>query len=320
VKYIGFLGYALGALTAGAAAVYVIVYLYRWEWQRALLSGVLLLVIEVFLATAAVLGRVARLERRLTERDARAEEVLRRTAASPARSPTPTPSPSPDAVGPFRWLGGADSRGGGSTFVFVPVLVAAGAVLSVAAVVIQRLAAATVRPGAERRLAGRLDSLAAPPGGILGGGPRLAEEPPVPPARPLRLLALGVAALAAALLVAAAVEAISDATQTRPQAAPDSAASTIVFRVEIRDAARDAAALAHAADELWSNCRRSMSTLPEGHALTRLRGQVYAGVLRPALSGHDMWRLRGCLSDATADRALATVLGEGQASPGAPDR
>jgi hypothetical protein len=317
VRYIGFLGYALGALTAGAAAVYVVVYLYRWEWQRALLSGVLLLVIEVFLATAAVLGRVARLERRLTESDARAEEMLRRLAASRARSP----APSPDAAAPrFRWLGGTDSRGGGPTFVFVPVLVAAGAALSVVAVVIQRIAAATVRPGAERRLAGRLASLGAPPGGILGNGPRLADQPPVPPARPLRLLALGVAVLAAAALVAAAVDAISDATQTRPEAAPDSAASTVVFRVEVRNATPGPGALAHAADELWSNCRRSTSKLPEGHALTRLEGPVYAGVVRPALSGHDMKRLRGCLGDATADRVLATVLGEGQAPPGAPDR
>ena len=44
-----YLSYVFGGVSAAAAAGYLIVYLYRWEWQRAILSGVLLLVIEGFL-------------------------------------------------------------------------------------------------------------------------------------------------------------------------------------------------------------------------------------------------------------------------------
>jgi hypothetical protein len=321
-RYVGWLGYAFGAVSAAAAAVYVIVYLYRWEWQRALISGVLLLVMEVFLATAVVVSRVARLQRRLAEADARAEEVLRRLEATRPES----------AREPFRWLGG--TRGSG-TYVFVPVLVAAGAALSVVAVLIQRIAGLSARPGAERRLAGRLASLAAPPGGVSGGGPggpgsgpgpggppapgEWADPPPVPPARPLRAVVLALAALAVAALAAASVDVISDATQTRPEDAPASAATTLVFRIEIRGGdAGDPDAMAHAARELWETCHRSTSTLREGAALSRLEPDVYVGVLRPALPKHDLRRLHGCLTDATANRTLARVLGQGQAAPADP--
>ncbi|MGP3970391.1 hypothetical protein [Streptomyces sp. 6N223] len=339
-RYLGWLGYALGTVSATAAAVYVVVYLYRWEWQRALISGVLLLVLEVFLATAVVLGRVARLQRRLAEADARAEEVLRRLEAS--RPPSPEP---------FRWLGerGGPPTGTG-TYVFVPVLVAAGAALSMVAVVIQRIAGVSARAGAERRLAGRLATLAAPPGGILGGGPSgpsgpsgpgdprgrasapaaglggtyattpprrdLADQPPIPPARPLRAMVLGLAALAAAVLGVAAVDVVSDATQTRPEPAPASAASTVVFRIELRGGdAGDPQALAQAAHDLWATCHRSTSAPRERVALARLDRGVFAGLLRPGLPEHDLKRLRGCLNDTTANRALARVLGEGQAPP-----
>ncbi len=301
MRYLGFLGYALGGISAASAAAYVVVYLYRWEWQRALVSGVLLLVIEIFLATALVLGRMARLHRRLAETDARAEEVLRRLERTRAASPDR-----------FRWLDRERD-----TFVFVPVLVAAGAALSVVAAIVQRIAGATVRAGRERRLAGRLASLAAPPGGIGGGRtPGLENEPAVPPRRTRRGVALALATPLLAVLIAGAVDVLSDATQTRPQAPPDSAATTVVFRIEVREVPDDATAVGSAALDLWESCRRATSALRGDAALTALGDGVFAGVLRPALPEHDLKRLHGCLSDATANRALATVLGQGQATEG----
>jgi hypothetical protein len=40
---------------------------------------------------------------------------------------------------------------------------------------------------------------------------------------------------------------------------------------------------------------------------------MFAGVVRPALSDHDLMRLRGCLEDATLERAHLTVVGIGDA-------
>ncbi|MDT0343062.1 hypothetical protein [Streptomyces litchfieldiae] len=298
------LGFLLGAASAGGAGLYLVVYLYRWEWQRALISGVLLLVIEVLLVGAVLLGRMGRLHQRLAESDARSEAVLRRLEESREEAP-----------GRFRWLDGGPP---GGAHVFVPVLMATGAALSGLALFVQKLASTTARPGAERRLAGRLAKLAAPPGGVRGNGPGLTGHPAVPPPRPRRVATLVTVALAGAAGVALLVNVLSDATQTRPAAPPDSAASTIVFRVAVRNTDADRAGR-QAARALWEGCRRSTSVLREHAPLVNLEGDVYVGVLRPALPEHDLRRLRGCLSDLGADRTRAEVLGEGQALTGDDD-
>mgnify|MGYP001157635131 CR=1 FL=1 len=307
MRYAGWLGWAAGWATALAAAGYVVVYLYRWEWQRALLSGVLLLVVEVLLVAALVLSRLGALRRRLGTAEARTEELLRRVEESGG--------PDGDVRGgrgAFRWL----DEGGGRSFVFVPVLVATGAVLSGLALVIRWLAGATVRPGADRRLAGRLAALTAPEGGIAGGA-RLEDRPAVPPARPGRVAAGAVGALAAGALLLAAVDLLADVTQTRPGQTPDAEATVVVFRVEVRSGGSDgdgpgAGDVAQAARELWQSCVRSTSVVRQETSLSGLGGGVFSGALRPALPRHDVLRLRGCLADASAGRALAEVLGEAQ--------
>lgn len=296
--------YLFGALSTLAAAVYLVIYLYRWEWQRAVISGVLLLAVEGFLVCVILLGRMGRLERRLTDADARMEEIRRRLEHS--REET--------SAHPFRWLGGAGHRdGAGRTYVFVPILMVTGVVLSGLAWLIQRVATATVRPGAERRLAGRLAPLAAPPGGVHGVIPHLEDRPAVPPARPLRALLTVVAAVAGVFLLVYGVSALADATETREEARPAAAATTVVFSVQVRGTSSDAAREG-AARDLWESCRRSTSSVSPGASLGRLSGDVFAGVVRPALSPHDVLRLRGCLHDAVANRATAKVLGDGQAA------
>lgn len=306
MKYVSYL---FGGLSTLAAAIYLVVYLYRWEWQRAVLCGVLLLAVEGFLVCVILLGRMGRLERRLNDSDARAEEIRRRLEHSREQS----------ATHPFRWLGvdqrdGA-GRGDGSTgtFVFVPILMVTGAALSGVAWVIQRIAAATARPGAERRLAGRLAPLAAPAGGVHGAVPQLEDQPAVPPARRLRVLLSVVGAVAAVALLIWGVHALADATETREEARPSAAATTVVFQVKVHGSS-GAAARELAARDLWEGCRRSTSAPSPDASLGVLSDGVYAGVIRPALSPHDVMRLRGCLTDATANRATAKILGDGQAA------
>ncbi|WP_435130912.1 hypothetical protein [Actinacidiphila sp. bgisy144] len=307
MKYVSYL---FGGLSTLAAAVYLVVYLYRWEWQRAVLCGVLLLAVEGFLVLAILLGRMGRLERRLNDSDARAEEIRRRLEHAREQS----------ATHPFRWLGdgrgdGADPGEGASrTFVFVPILMVTGAALSGVAWVIQRIAAATARPGAERRLAGRLAPLAAPPGGVHGAVPQLEDRPAVPPARRLRVLLSVAGAVAAVALLVWGVYALADATETREEARPNAAATTVVFQVKVHGRA-DAPARELAARDLWEGCRRSTSAPSPDASLGVLSDGVYAGVIRPALSPHDVLRLRGCLTDASANRVSAKVLGDGQAAP-----
>ncbi|MGA4843597.1 hypothetical protein [Streptomyces sp. G45] len=297
MKYVSYL---FGGLTATAAAVYGVVYLTRWEWQRALICGVLLLVIEVLLVCTVLLSRLGRLERRIADSSARTEDVWRRLEESRAEQGTR-----------FRWLDPYGSGGARRTYVFVPVLMAAGAVLSGVAWVVQKISAATVRPGAERRLAGRLTGLAAPVDGPRGRVPELEDREAVPRPRAVRGVVTGALVAACVLLLALLVDTLSDATQTRPGDRPAAAATTVVYQVDVYGTDDDRAR-ALAARELWDRCRRSTAALNVHAPLSRLSGDVWAGVIRPALSDHDVMRLSGCLVDATAHRTRARVLGKSQ--------
>lgn len=139
-----------------AAGWYVFVYLYRWEWNRALVSGIIFLAAEVALLGALLLERLAQLKQRLAQFDAapngeRVLNRLRERAPEPAR--------------PFAWLGRPQAN------VFVPVLLGAGVVLSAMAWVVDRLARLIAVPTMERGLARKLARLQPAPGGLLGGPP-----------------------------------------------------------------------------------------------------------------------------------------------------
>jgi hypothetical protein len=134
------------------SGAYIGVYLYRWEWNRALIAGMFFVIAEVGLGLALVLNRLGRLEERLDRADpGRREEVLGRLreTAPPARQH-------------FAWLRESSQR----TSVFVPVLMGAGVVASALAWVVERLAGATARPALERGLAARLAPLAWPSRGL----------------------------------------------------------------------------------------------------------------------------------------------------------
>jgi len=108
------IGLAALIVVMAAAGWYVFVYLYRWEWNRALVSGLIFLAAEVGLLAALVLDRLAKLSRRVEDIDqARADERalrrLREHAPEPAR--------------PFAWL---DREQLSQMNVFVPVLLGAG--------------------------------------------------------------------------------------------------------------------------------------------------------------------------------------------------
>jgi hypothetical protein len=175
-----------GLVTLGASGWYVAVYLARWEWNRALMAGVIFLAAELGLLGVLLLDRMARLERRLDEH----LPAERGRAAGPHATGTNTTrrhatgsrrrEPDPRVLArvreaapsrrPFAWLDPADRLS-----VFVPVLLGAGVLLSGVAWVVERLARVTAGGTLDRDLATRLDVLALPPGGLLGG-----DEPPDP--------------------------------------------------------------------------------------------------------------------------------------------
>ncbi|MES5822856.1 hypothetical protein [Streptomyces sp. RG80] len=295
--------YVFGGLAAAGAGTYLVVYLYRWQWQRAMLCGVLLLVVEVMLLGIVMLGRLSRIEERLSASDQRQQEQAARQEDALARLRQPAVEREETR---FRWLEDPADR----AYVFVPVLMVTGVLLSGLAWVVQRVASATARP-AERRLAGRLAVLTAPDPAAPDDLEDLPSPAAAPPrARTVRVAAVGVAGVA---LLGGLVVGLADLTQTRDEGANDSAATSVVVKVEMRGPDTTEQRRSLAAEQVWERCRDSTS-VPLRHAtLGDLGDGLYAGVVRPALTDHDRMRLRGCLEDATLERAHLTVVGIGDA-------
>ncbi len=143
----------LGGVTLAASGAYTFVYLYRWEWNRALMSAAIFIAAEVAVMGSLLAQRLKVVTERLDAAEKRPEaRVVRleriRTAAPPPRKT-------------FAWLAKPEQMN-----VFVPVLMGAGVLLSGIAWLVERLARATVTPVAERGLAAQLDGLALPAHGF----------------------------------------------------------------------------------------------------------------------------------------------------------
>ena len=141
-----------GIGTLLAAGAYMLVSLNRWEWNRALFFGLIVLIAEVGLATGLILRRLARLEHaQHTVVDPAVKEILQ--ATRPAH---------PDR---FAWL--KESTSGTGTNVFITFLVGGGVLLSGIAWVVDRVASTTSTPVGEERLSRELGNISYPRGGLL---------------------------------------------------------------------------------------------------------------------------------------------------------
>jgi hypothetical protein len=138
------IGWLVGIVTLLATGAYTFVYLYRWEWNRALFTSMLFVAVEVGIALLLVLRRLSRVERRLQA--APDPVVLARVREhAPEREH-------------FAWLERSMSRTG----VFVTVLLGAGVLLSGASWLVDRIASRTAVPTLERGLVERLRPAAFP--------------------------------------------------------------------------------------------------------------------------------------------------------------
>jgi hypothetical protein len=138
----------IGTLLAGA--LYMIVSLNRWEWNRALFFGLIVLIAEVGLATGLVLRRLARLEYRLERvEDPEVRNILHETR--------------PASRDRFAWLRESSQQ----MNVFITFLVGGGVLISAIAWVVDRVASNTTSPAGEESLGRRLERISYPSGGLL---------------------------------------------------------------------------------------------------------------------------------------------------------
>jgi len=147
---------AVGGATLIGSGAYFFVYLYRWEWNRALVSGVIFLAVELALIGLAVSSRLNRLTRAM---EASADHPARRSRIATRLHDAPD---GPSAA--FAWL---RSHDGSSAPVFIPILMGTGLALSGAAWLVEWIGRATARNTADPHLASRMSRLGPPPGGLL---------------------------------------------------------------------------------------------------------------------------------------------------------
>jgi hypothetical protein len=145
VKIIAWLA---GIGTLLGAGMYMIVSLNRWEWNRALFFGLIVVIAEIGIATGLVLRRLTRIEHR-AEVDPEIAEIFRTTRP-----------PSRDR---FAWLQKSTSNFN----VFITFIVGGGLILSGIAWIVDRVAARTSTPAGEQRLASELGPISYPRGGLL---------------------------------------------------------------------------------------------------------------------------------------------------------
>jgi hypothetical protein len=266
------------------SAVYVVVDLARWEWNRAVLAALMCLAALVVFSTTLILGQLTRIDQRL-------DEVARRSIPEQSNSQVAAESAGA-GVAHFAWLEPQRDRG-----VFVPILLGAGAILSFLASVVERISGAV----AQNTLgAGELDRL----GVHLPLGDATVAVGHV--ARPHRSRAHRVVVGAFALmLMAVSVEGLRQLTQSRPGDVMAEGSTVVEVVVEQR---RGVQAPELVVVELWGACRSRLGTgMSPMSVLSVAEGRVRLELDR-ALGTTGRRRLVGCFEDHTLDLVRADVV------------
>lgn len=280
----------------GASGLYVLVYLYRWEWNRAIVAGIFFLSALVVVGTLVVLRALKRIEARLDRVEAARDPVTSVLGEENDQH----------ANRHFDWLRRPPDRLG----VFVPVLLGAGVLLSFVAFVLERVAGAVGGPVLDRRTA-RLVEPDLPLGGDAGGSSL--------PERPRRRAMIAGIAIIAFLIAGSwiAVDAIGDATQSRPEVPAFAGTTEIEMWIDQRGEPRPPDEVAMT---LWTACQ---TIAPAEVAVVRiddLDGDRAVVVLDHQLGDLHRVRLEGCLTDLKADLVVADILRVDMRPPVEPTR
>ena len=282
----------LALVVLGFSGMYVIIYLLRWEWNRALIAGLFFLAAELYLLWDVLLARINRLEAQL-RRTEESEQI--EALAAHLRRHRPAPR------GPFDWL----SPDRDKTYVLVPILLGAGIILSGIAYVVERLSRVTAAPVAEHELARGLASMALPTAGLAPTGlpPRDDLIEPDIDERAGRRSATVIVALIVSMTAVIVVLAAVLVTRDAPPQQDAALVMDVVVERNNLDQPDEAVAAG-----LWSACQLRVPSEVSLQSLAPVSDGRLRLVIAPAPAKFDERELLGCLQDATTDRAQLRIL------------
>lgn len=296
-----------------AAGVYVVVYLARWEWNRAIVAAAVFIAMLQVVSTAVIASRLRDLSSRtsIVVVNSPTDGGVDAIAAGGSGSINGSGRPSPldesvlaalRAAGEqrarrhFEWLR-ADT---GQIGVFVPVLLGTGMILSAVAWLVERMAGAVAGSSVDR-ITARSAPLHMPlvaGSAVPGDG---AESALTPAASRRRRTA---AFLAAVLLAVAGIglESVRRLTQSIPETGTG---GQTVLEIAVRS--RRERQPADVATAIWGICRERLDTLPHA-AVLAVDGDMVTLRIDEALGRTAQRRVIGCIEDFTIDGVLGTVV------------
>ena len=288
----------LTAVAAAASGFYMIVYLFRWQWNRALIAAIFFVAAEVALVAQVLLERLMRIERAIQEAPAVAAQPVatiavdeRERVSGHLRAAQPRPSRH------FAWLQESATRHN----VFLPVLLGAGVVMSGIAWLVESVARRVAQPALDRPAVAALGRLSFPAGGLLG-----TEGPPPPRKRRVKRWMLVPGALVVVVGLGFTIDLVADATQTRPDEIDDGIVTVMDVRLFGARALEDPER--HAEDLYWACAAESFSaSLPEPLVLA-LNATDVRYVVHADMGEHGRVRFEGCIEDAVVPERQAIVL------------
>jgi hypothetical protein len=300
------IGQLLGAVVLVVSGIYLLLYLYRWEWNRAIVSGIFFLSALITLSTMLILRALRRATEHLDRLSARAvREDTTRTILGQVNGVR--------AGRHFAWL----RNRGSQLSVFIPVLLGAGALLSGVTYLLERMASALASATIDRRTARLLapDLPLGPPRAL----PRstfapttvrphdpLLRSATLPPAAPPRRVARQVATVVLVVaLLGASVAVLRQLTQSRPEPGSTEGSTALVLEIDQKRTPRPVDRVAEA---LWIACRSRLqrgTELAEARALDESTARI---VVSQGMGPLRERRFIGCLQDATLDLVQARVV------------
>lgn len=282
------LAYLTGLAVLIPSGVYVFIYLYRWEWNRALIAGLFFVAAEVGLLGAGLFERMKRLEARMDEQDSSPGPTL----LDRIQDSRPLPRTH------FAWLTDRSDE----LNVFVPVLLGAGLVISALAWLVERIATMTARPLLERRLVEMLAPLSLPRS-LAAGGPQFEV------ARRIRVRAPGawrvLLVVVVALMAIKGIDSLGDLTQSRPDVIHKGTKSNLIVEMSTRD---ERTSPVHAANALWGACQYSTYTSLSKEGIRPLAANRVMLTVEPSLGVNAEKKLHGCFEDALLSGIQARVV------------